>query len=196
MRPIPGLPEFPQGQPDLESDRLLLRKLRLDDAEDMFEWASDDVVTQFLSWPTHKTADDSRRYIQTVLDGYRCNEFAGWGIVLKPSNKVVGSLTMRHWQKEHLQTEIGYVMNPRFQGRGIMTEAMRMFLAFGFETLLLNRIEARCFTGNLSSERVMQKVGMVLEGTLRQHQFIKGAFHDFRVYALLREEYFEARSGG
>jgi [ribosomal protein S5]-alanine N-acetyltransferase len=185
----PPLTPIPTDQPELESPRLRLRPLGPGDAADVFEWASDDTVTQFLSWPTHRSLDDTRRYLQSVLDGYARHEFAGWGIELKAERKLVGGLALRHWDRGHRRTEIGYVMNPRYQGRGIMTEAVRLVIVCGFEQLQLNRIEAHCFVENVASEQVMRKAGMTLDGTLRQYEFIKGRFWDTRIYALLRDDY-------
>ncbi len=72
-----------------------------------------------------------------------------------------------------------------------MTEAVRAVIAFGFRTLQLNRIEARCEIKNIASARVMEKAGMKFEGILRQHAFYKGAFRNFKMYSILRKEWVE-----
>jgi ribosomal-protein-alanine N-acetyltransferase len=80
-------------------------------------------------------------------------------------------------------------MNSAYGGRGIMTEAVKRVLEYCFAELGLERVEARCMGYNYASEKVMQKVEMTYEGTLRHHQWIKGRFHDFKVYSILRDEF-------
>ena len=90
---------------------------------------------------------------------------------------------------EHARAEVGYVLSRGYWGRGIMTEAVRAVIHFGFEELHLNRIESRCIAENMASARVMEKAGMVYEGTLRGREFIKGYYRDMKVYAIRRKEY-------
>ena len=81
------------------------------------------------------------------------------------------------------------MLSREYWGRGLMPEALRAMIAFGFERMGLNRIEARCIAENAASARVMEKVGMTYEGTLRQREFIKGAYRDMKLYAILKSEY-------
>ena len=90
---------------------------------------------------------------------------------------------------EHARAELGYVLSREHWGKGLMPEAVRAVMAFGFEKLSLNRIQARCIAENLASARVMEKAGMTFEGTLRESEFIKGAYRDIKLYSILRREY-------
>jgi ribosomal-protein-alanine N-acetyltransferase len=94
---------------------------------------------------------------------------------------------------ENKQAELGYALSRQFWGKGIVTEAVECVMTFGFEELKLERIQARCMEGNIGSARVMEKVGMTYEGTLRRLIFIKGTFHDVKMYSLLRDEYVAKR---
>lgn len=89
----------------------------------------------------------------------------------------------------HGRGEIAYALNRAYWGNGYMPEAAAAVLAFGFDTLQLNRIEARCEVDNLPSERVMQKLGMQFEGVLRQHVQVQGRYRDLKLYSILREEW-------
>ncbi|MCB1060664.1 MAG: GNAT family N-acetyltransferase [Calditrichaeota bacterium] len=185
---------FPFPQPDITSDRLSLRRFRASDAADMFAYTSDDEVTRFLSWNSHLSVDDAVQYIDSMTQAYINGDWPAWGIELVAESKLVGSISLRNYSSLHKQAELSYVMNRAFGGRGIMSEAVDRIVRYCFDELDLERVEARCMTDNFASERVMQKTGMSPEGILRRHQWIKGRFHDFKIYSILREEYLARRS--
>lgn len=180
---------IPDGQPDIESARLLMRKLRIDDATDMFEWAKDVNVTQFLSWEPHKTVDDSRRYIQKLIEGYARQEFAGWGVEYKPEKKLVGAFRAYNFVPQHQRAEISAAVNRRYQSRGVMTEVIDLFFNFAFQELPINRIEGIILTENTASQRMVAKLGMTYEGDLKQYYYIRGVYRDCKLFRMLREEY-------
>lgn len=178
-----------RDMPSIETERLLLRSMSVDDAEGMFAYASDPEVTRYVVWETHGTVDDSRAFLELTVSAYQSGEPAGWGIVHKKDGKFVGTCGVVSWSPEHARAEIGYVLARSYWGRGLVTEAVRAMIRFGFERLNLNRIEARCIEENMASARVMEKAGMRYEGTLRQQEFVKGAYRDMKYYAILRSEY-------
>ncbi len=125
----------------------------------------------------------------TVTDGYERGEAGRWGIVYKGDHRFVGTCGFAGWEREHVRAELGYVLAREYWGRGFIPEAMRAVIHFGFERMNLNRIEARCIAENTSSVRVMEKAAMTYEGTLRQREFIKGAYRDMKLYAILKSEH-------
>ncbi len=176
--------------PELETGRLLLRKMRLDDAEAMFAYASDPEVTRYVLWETHRSIEDSESFLGFATEGYRRGDFGGWGVVLKDSGAFVGTCGIDvDYGPEHARAELGYVLSREHWGKGLMPEAVRAVIAFGFGRMRLNRLEARCVAENTASARVMEKAGMIYEGTLREREFIKGAYRDMRFYSILRREY-------
>jgi ribosomal-protein-alanine N-acetyltransferase len=176
--------------PDLETKRLLLRKMRLDDAEAMFAYASDPEVTRYVLWDTHRSIEDSESFLRLAVEGYERGDFGGWGIVLKDGGAFVGTCGVDvGYAPEHARAELGYVLSREHWGRGLMPEAVRAVIRFGFDRMGLNRVEARCIAGNAASARVMEKAGMNCEGTLREREFIKGAYRDMKLYSILRREY-------
>lgn len=181
--------------PDLRTERLLLRKMRLEDAEEMFAYASDPKVTRYLLWETHRTVEDSEDFLRFAVEGYERGEFGGWGIVLSGSGAFVGTCGLdAGYSPEHARAELGYVLSRSHWGRGLMPEAVREVVRFGFEELDLNRVEARCFAGNVASARVMEKAGMAYEGTLRGREYVKGVYRDMRVHSILRGEFLERKT--
>ena len=174
--------------PTIETARLLLRKLTFDDAADVFAYASDLDVARMTTWQPHTSLDDSRAFLTAAQRGYRDGDGGPWGIVLKEYGRVIGTvgLSVVSW---HARAELSYAIGKQWWGRGYTTEAAQAALRFGFESLQLNRIEARCVPTNVASERVMQKLGMHFEGLLREHMYAKGRFDDFKLYSLLRREW-------
>jgi ribosomal-protein-alanine N-acetyltransferase len=177
--------------PTLYTERLILRKLRLEDAEDVFEYASNPEVSKYVPWETHKSIEDSISFINSVLANYDKKEVSDWGIVYKENNKLIGTCGYFLWVPKHSRAEIGYAIGRKYWGKGLMTEAVKEVIRFGFERMNLNRIQATCFPENIGSYRVMEKAGMKYEGTLREQMFIKGKFQDLKLYSILRKEYNE-----
>jgi ribosomal-protein-alanine N-acetyltransferase len=176
--------------PELETERLLLRKMRLDDAEAMFAYASDPEVTRYVLFETHRSVEDSESFLRLATEGYERGDFGGWGVVLKDSGAFVGTCGMDvGYAPEHARAELGYVLSREHWGKGLMPEAVRAVIRFGFRRMDLNRIQARCIAENTASARVMEKAGMTYEGTLRESEFIKGAYRDMKIYSILRREF-------
>jgi ribosomal-protein-alanine N-acetyltransferase len=175
--------------PTLETDRLLLRRMVSGDLEHIFAYASDPEVARYTSWPAHSSLEDSQEFLDYVLDLYRQGKVAPWGMVHKGDGRLIGTCGFLDWHPHHARSEIGYALSRQYWGRGLMTEAVREIISFGFETMGLNRIQGRCEVENVASARVMEKAGMKLEGVLREHEFCKGRYLDMRVYAVLRREW-------
>lgn len=181
--------EILKDLPTLETDRLILRKMTLADAEAVFAYASDPEVTRYVIWDTHRTIEDSKAFLELAVGKYENGGEPDWGIVYKGDHRFIGTCGFAGWKAEHARAEMGFVVSREYWGRGLMPEAVGAMIAFGFERMGLNRIEARCIAENAASARVMEKAGMTYEGTLRQREFIKGAYRDMKLYAILRSEF-------
>ena len=179
--------------PVLETPRLLMRPMTQADAADMFTYASDPEVSRYTVWDTHRSVEDSRRFLACAEENYRDGIPENWGIVHRADGKFIGTCGYFYWDIWHYEAEIHYAMSRAYHGRGLMTEAVNAVLDFGFTTMGLNRVEADCVSENVASERVMQKVGMTGEGIKRAGIFAKGAFHDLKIYAILRQEWMTRR---
>ncbi len=175
--------------PQLLTERLLLRRIRTDDAEDIFTYASDPAVTATLTWETHLSIDDSIAFIQQVIDGYERDEQATWGIEHSASRRLIGTIGYNSIHAGGYVGEVGYALARQYWRLGLMTEALRAVLDFGFQHMGLRRIEATCRIDNTGSYRVMEKAGMQLDGILRDAQYVKGRLITVRLYSLLRNDY-------
>ena len=141
-------------------------------------------------WDTHRSIEDSESFLRLATEGYARGDFGGWGIVLKEDGAFVGTRGVDvGYAPEHARAEPGYVLSREHWGRGIMPEAVRAIIRFGFDRTGLNRMEARCIAENTASARVMEKAGMTYEDTLREREFIKGVYRDMELYSILRLEY-------
>jgi [ribosomal protein S5]-alanine N-acetyltransferase len=175
--------------PVMETERLILRKVTLDDLDDMFEYGSDNEVTRYVTWETHRTTMDTKEFIDFVMSKYTKGEIAPWGIELKENGKFIGTVDFVSWSSHHNTAEIGYVLSKSYWRKGYGTEAANEIIRFGFEKMDLVRIQARCFLENIGSECVMKKLGMTYEGVIRKGMFAKGVHHDLKLYSILKEEY-------
>lgn len=176
--------------PQLQTRRLLLRKMLKTDYRDMYEYACQEQVTQYLLWRPHDSEAYTYKYLQYIQSRYRAGDFYDWAIVVKGQNKMIGTCGFTEFNTEANSAEIGYVLNPSYWGGGLAPEAVSAVLQFGFVDLRLNRIEAKYMEGNHRSRRVMEKVGMRYEGTNRESMHVKGRYVSVGVCAILRGEYF------
>jgi len=175
--------------PEIHTDRLVLRRLKVADSWDMFEYAKNPDVTEFLTWRAHPNIEYTREYLQFVGTHYTIGDFFDWAIVLAEEDKMIGTCGFTRIDYTNNCAEIGYVINPAYRGREIADEAVRAVMRFGFERLKLNRIEAKFMEHNLASKRVMEKTGMTFEGFHRKAMKIKGNYETFGICSILREEF-------
>jgi ribosomal-protein-alanine N-acetyltransferase len=173
----------------IETARLILRRICRTDAEDMFAYASLPCVTRYLTWQEHPDILHTKRYLAYLQTRYHAGEFYDWALVEKKQNKMIGTCGFTRFDTDNNFAEIGYVINPAYRGNGYACEALERVLKFGFEVLELNRIEAKYIVGNDASRRVMEKCGMKFEGVARQSMLIKGKYRDIGKYAILKSEF-------
>ena len=175
--------------PTLETDRLTLRGMRVSDAPDMYEYARRPSVTEYLTWEPHASVEETREYLTYVGQRYRTGDFYDWSVVDKESGRMIGTCGFTSFNCPADSAEIGYVLNPAYQGRGLATEAVRRVLRFGFEELNLHRIEAHFMEGNDASRRLMERVGMTFEGYARESMKINGKYRTIGTCGILRSEF-------
>lgn len=179
--------------PTIETERLLLRKITLNDANDMFEYGSDPHVSEYTTWSTHTSIEDTKYFIKSLLKMYKKRELVDWGIVHKAEKKIIGTCGYVEWSMTHSRAEMGYALSRKYWNQGYMSEAVNAMMEFGFREMHLNRIQAKCQVNNIASARVMEKVGMQLEGILRQQLFVKDEYWDLKIYSILRDDFFADR---
>ena len=179
-----------QGTVRIETDRLILRRFKMEDAEIMYRnWASDDEVTKYLTWPTHADVNVTRSVIEGWIQSYANPDFYNWAIVLKTIGEPIGSLSVVKYDEKTASAVIGWCMGKRWWGQRIMPEAARAILEYLFETVEFNRIAAKHDKNNSKSGRVMQKIGMIREGTLRASGKNNQGIVDEVYYSILKDDY-------
>ena len=180
--------------PTLLSGSIKLRRILKTDIEDVYEYASDPLTSEFLLWSPHQTKGFTKKYLEHIDKKYKRGEFYDWGVEYE--GKMIGTCGFTSFSIENNSAEIGYVLNKEYWGRGIAASCARMVMEYGFSELDLNRIEAKYMVENDSSRRVMEKCLMKPEGVLRSSVYCKNSYKDIGVYSILRDEYFRFRADG
>jgi ribosomal-protein-alanine N-acetyltransferase len=183
------------GTQPMETARLLLRAITMEDAQDMFDnWASDPEVARYVTWQAHRSLEDTRTVLARWEAEYERDDCFRWCIVPKAACYPVGMIDVVSLKPRFQCAEIGYVLSRKWWGQGIMTQALTAVEGYLFEKVGLNRVEARHITDNPASRRVMVKAGMRYEGTGRQDVVDnQGHFRDTAHYAILREDWEQKR---
>ncbi len=175
--------------PPMDTDRLSLRAMKVSDAPDMFAYAHRADVTEYLTWLPHRDIEETRDYLTEVGRRYRTGDFYDWALICREDGHMIGTCGFTSFNYNADSAEVGYVLNPVYQGRGLATEALRAVMRFGFAELSLHRIEAHFIEGNMASRRLMERVGMQFEGYARESMFIKGRYRTIGTCAVLRHEF-------
>lgn len=170
----------------MESERILLRPVLLDDAEDMYEYTSDEETTRFI-YDQHTDVNQTKNLIANY---YMEEPIGKYAILLKESNKIIGTIEFRV-HEYNKSGELGYTLNRHFWGKGYMTEAGKLILDLAFHTLGLERVFAEHDVRNSASGKVLERLGMTYEGTRRRNHMVKGFLADSAHYSILKEEYAE-----
>ena len=170
--------------PVLETSRLRLRALTLEDEEEMHQVASDPLVTKYLGRAA-PTREKVREKIGRVLEGLRAQQSILWAVTDSASGGYLGSACLWNWDQASFHAEVGYDLTPSRWGQGLIPEALVPIIRFGFEQMKLHRIEGRVHPENLGSIRVLEKLGFQKEGHLRENHFNGEKFDDTAMYGLL-----------
>ncbi len=179
------------GTKTLETERLILGKLKIEDAEDMFNnWASDENVTKYLTWKPHENIDASSVYLAFCISCYEKDYTFQWGIELKENNSLIGSISVVDLNTNIDSATIGYCISTKEWNKGIVTESLVAVIKFLFNEVGVNRVEAYHVVENRASGRVMEKCGMKYEGIKRAGlRDSSGNLVDLAVYAILRSDF-------
>ena len=176
--------------PVLETDRLVFRAIRRSDLDDIYEYSSNPKTSEFLLWTPHVSIEYTKRFIDIILAKYKLGEYHDWAVVLKESGKMIGTCGFTKIDEDNSIAEIGYVLNPKFWGMGLATEAAKKVIEFAFSNLNVNRVEAKFMFGNDASLSVMRKLGMKFEGYQRDLLFVKGKYRTIGTSSILKSEYY------
>jgi len=175
----------------IETRRLLLRKIVPSDAKDMFAYSRGPNTGLNAGWKPHESLEETQDTINTFF----LNQESVFGIVLTETNTLIGSISLiKDPMRENDSTRmLGYDIGEDYWGLGIMTEAAKAIMSFGFETMYLDLISATCYPDNIRSRRVLEKLGFKYEGTLAQaDKRYDGQVLDMECFSLSKEDYFKS----
>ncbi len=185
---------YPLPMPEIETERLRLRRFRPSDLHAAYAWGSDQEVSRYAFWDTHESPVDTQGFLDFCYREYEEKGIGPWAVELKESGETIGNCSFGRIYLGDSRIEIAYFFARPHWNRGYATEGVRAMLGFGFDTLECNRMEARCVPANAASERVMQKAGLEYQGTLTFHIEPREQDVDLKVYSLLRWQWL-ARAG-
>lgn len=179
-----------QDLPTLETEHLKLRKINIGDVQAIHEYASDAEVTSRTTWDVHRSVEDTRQYVNNLLQRQQLGLSAIWAITEKGgTGRLIGECGFRAIAAENGRAEIVFVLGRNYWGKGYMSEATHAVLKYAYGTLGLNRVEALVDGDDLATMRVLKRNEMRLEGTMRQAVRVRGAYRDAKLYAGLRSEF-------
>lgn len=186
MSPKPADSVDPSLPETIRTARLVLRRPRPSDAEDVFAYASDPVVTLHMDWPTHTDIVQSRAFLEHSEAEWVHGHEALWAITLAGEDRLIGVIAVR--PNGH-KADFGYALARAHWGRGITTEAARAVIAETFRLPGIVRIWATCSIENIGSQRVLEKAGLEREGILRAWNARPqkgGVLEDAYCYSIIR----------
>jgi len=181
----------------LHTERLLLRDVQPEDWRDVHGYASDPEVVKYMIWGPN-TEEQSRAHAAAHSRAPAQSPRAAWELVLelKRTGKVIGGCGIRVRSTVHRDADIGYVLHRDYWGQGIIAEAASAIVEVGFSTLRMHRIWATADPENLRSIHVLERLGMRLEGRLREHLWCKQRWRDSALYSVLEHEWAARRAAG
>ena len=179
-----------RGTERIETERLVLRRHVVDDADAMYRnWACDPEVTKYLTWPPHESAEASRRLLEEWVPQYEDERYYQWAIAFKDNEaEPIGGISVVSIDDAVEKVHIGYCLGKKWWHQGIMTEALKAVIDFFFNEVGANRVEARFDPNNPHSGMVMKKCGMKYEGTMRSCDKNNQGVVDASWYAILKED--------
>ena len=183
--------QFFKPFPTIETDRLILRKIKKSDAKDLYEYCSSEVSAKYSLWEPHEDLGVTRQYISWLLRSEKRGEYFTWGIELKSSGKLIGTVSLPSIDKDYKVAEIGYGIIDSYWGNGYASEAIKAIMEYGFCTVGFICINAKIMKENSASVRVASAVGMQCDGLLRNGVYCKGKAHDVYVFSMLDTDYKE-----
>jgi [ribosomal protein S5]-alanine N-acetyltransferase len=162
----------------LTGENIYFKTLDTKDAEKIHKYASDKGVKRFIGWRLMLALEETREYIEEMLRREIAGTHLYASIVLKETEKIIGTAMIFNFDKEANKAEVGYVFDKDYWGKGHGTETVALLTNFAFKTLKLHKLYANVVDTNFGSARVLEKNGFVLEGRFKDHYFIEGKYYD------------------
>ncbi len=152
------------GTKTLQTERLRLRKFRMDDVDGLFKWASDPRVTTFMSWDAYKDIEEARNAVEKWILQYEKNSYH-WCVEEKNTHEIIGRINVVvHGNNNYC--EVGFCYGAEYWNQGFATEALKAVIHYLLNEDGFHIVEAKCAGKNVASEKVLIKAGMKKEAVL------------------------------
>jgi ribosomal-protein-alanine N-acetyltransferase len=172
--------------PTLTTTRLVLRRITKQDADELFFLRSDENIMRYICKPKPKDLNDIFALIDKIDGMIASNDGIAWAMCLKDDPRLLGHISFHAFNKEHHRAEVGYMMHPQYYKQGLMDEALKAVLKFGFQTIGLHSIEANVSPENTPSRKLLERNNFIQEAHFKQNYYWEGEFLDSIIYSLLR----------
>lgn len=176
------------GTKILESDRLILRRFKEDDAEELYSGYVNQEGFIYYANKEKRTLEEEKKSLVGIDEKYKNKEYYNWLITLKDSGKIIGGINL---VVENINecVEANYAIDLRYEKKGYMSEALKRVITFCFEELNIQRFQAGCVIENIASRKVMEKNDMKREGILCKYIILRDGYHDMYMYSLIKEDF-------
>lgn len=174
--------------PIIETERLLFRRVAEHDLNEILELRSNPETMKYIPRPLLRNLDDALGHYKMIDEAIQNNTGINWAVTLKGNPKLLGIIGFYKIQPENYRAEIGYMILPEFQGRGIITESIQALVGYAFSEIKLHSVEAVIDPDNIASEKVLQKCSFVKEAHFKENEFYEGKFWDSVIYSILNKK--------
>jgi len=175
--------------PELNTERLLLRRVLSTDIDLLFKLRSDQDVMKYIEHGFAKKREDAEEHFQKIDNGLITNSGITWGIALKKApSELIGTVGLWQLIKEHYRAEIGYALLTDHWNKGYMKEACKEIMQYGFDVMGIHSVEARIHPSNTASAALLESLAFTREGYFKENYFFEGRFGDTAVYSKIKEK--------
>ncbi|MDD4297702.1 MAG: GNAT family protein [Ruminiclostridium sp.] len=174
--------------PEINTERLNLREIKQEDSESIYKILSNPEVIKFDTFDLFTNIKQAEGLIKWFNEQFKQKRAIFWGISLKNVPEIIGFCKCEI-EIPKVRADLGYDLSYEYWNMGIMTETLDAVIEFVFQTLDVNRIEATVSTKNNSSIRVLEKLGFIKEGILRERCYMRDIYHDMVMFSILKKEY-------
>ncbi len=178
------------GTQTIETDRLVLRRFKYNDDDDMLKyWIADEKIQSLYSEPVYTTKAQVRELLNKYISSYKNSDYYRWAVIDKATQECIGQIAYFLVDSKNHFAEIEYCIGTDFQCKGFATEATKAIIKYGFEKINLHKVQICTKTINKPSQRVIEKCGFIYEGTLRDYFCIDGKYVGRLYHSILKEEF-------
>jgi len=172
--------------PILKTERLVLREHSILDAETLYAMRTNEKVMQYIDRERPKDVSEIRNFITSLNEGFEKGDNLAWVIAFKEiPDQMIGSIGYWRTDFANHRAEIGYMLHPDYWRKGIISEALKKSIEFGFKEINLHSINANINTGNDASRKMLLKHGFIQEALFKENYYFQGKFLDSEIYGLI-----------